>query len=75
MKLKTFIFVEYIFFPPDEGFYCWIAGGGVQSVWTNILIFKLIVLRLVTGFELSFQKWSTKSKWVVPTFREYGEAL
>ena len=24
----------------------WIAGGGVQNVWTNILIIKFIVLRL-----------------------------
>ena len=36
-----------MFFAPDEGnFYCWIAGGGVQDVWTNILIFKFTVLRL-----------------------------
>ena len=31
-------------FAPVEGFYCWIVGGGVQNVWTNILIFKFIFL-------------------------------
>ena len=39
--------MENIFFAPDQGFYCWIAGGGAQNVWTNILIFQFIVLRLV----------------------------
>ena len=37
-------FVEYIFFAPDEGS---IADGGAQNVWTNILIFKFVVHRLV----------------------------
>ena len=27
-----FCFVKYIFFSPDKGFYCGIAGGGVQNV-------------------------------------------
>ena len=30
-KEKLFTFVEYIFFAPDEGSYCWIAIGGVQN--------------------------------------------
>ena len=46
-KKNIFSFAEYILFAPDEGFYCWIAGGGAQNVRANILIFKLIVLRLV----------------------------
>ena len=48
-KIKEIIFslAEYIFFAPDEGFYCWIAGGEAQNVWTNILIFKFSVLQLV----------------------------
>ena len=46
-KKNILSFAEYIFFAPDEGFFCWIAGGGAQNVWTNILIFKFIVLRLV----------------------------
>ena len=32
---------------PDKGFYCWAAGGGAQNVWSNIMIFKFIVLRLI----------------------------
>ena len=36
-----------MFFATDEGIYCWIAGGGVQKGWTNISIFKFIVLILV----------------------------
>ena len=43
---NIFSFVEYNFFAPDEGFCCWIAGGGAQNVWTNILIFEFIVFRL-----------------------------
>lgn len=27
-----FCFVKYIFFSADKGFYCGIAGGGVQNV-------------------------------------------
>ena len=46
-KKNIFSFVEYIFFAPAEGFCCSIADGGAQYVWTNILIFKFIVLRLV----------------------------
>ena len=37
---KIFSFVEYISFALGE-------GGGGQNVWTNILIFKFIVLILV----------------------------
>ena len=33
---KIVLNLEYFFFAPDEGFYCWIVGGGVQNVWTNI---------------------------------------
>ena len=46
VKYKIY-FVKYIFFAPDEGFYYWVAGGWIQKVWTNILIFKFIVVRLV----------------------------
>ena len=51
MEIETkniFCFVEYIFFFPDKSFYCWIKGGGVQNIWTNILSFKFIVVGLVT---------------------------
>ena len=39
---------EYIFFAPDEGFYCWIVGGGARNLWANILMFKFIIVNLVT---------------------------
>ena len=42
-----FSFAEYIFFGPDECFYCWVADGGVQNQGINFLIFMFIVLRLV----------------------------
>lgn len=37
-------FADNIFFAPNEGFYCWIAGGGVQNIWP---MFKFIILSLV----------------------------
>ena len=45
---NIFSFVEYISSALDEGFYCWVAGGGVQNVWTNISMF--IVLSLVPQY-------------------------
>ena len=40
---NMFSFAEYILSTLDEDFYCWIVGGGVQNVWTNLLIFKFII--------------------------------
>ena len=65
-ETKTFlVFIDSIFFAPDEGF-CWIACGRVQNLWTNILMFKFIVLSLVTqcyksmGWDETFTKWMIK---------------
>ena len=47
-KRKTFSVLQNIFFfAPDEGLYCRMAGGGAENMWTNILIFKFLVLGLV----------------------------
>ena len=45
-KRNIFIFVEYIFLVPDEGFYNWIIGGEVQIVWTWHVDFQLYCIEI-----------------------------
>ena len=43
-------FVDYILFTLDEGFYCWIADGGVKNGELIFWFSSLLFCRLVTEF-------------------------